>query len=109
VIDDGLTNAVRVGDLRLLAHPDSVVHDRAEVLDEVAVQIRRDRRDDLVDEDIDACIRGARRPRREREAGPCRGSPQEMSSVHSVLRARATVVHEGARVQGRQSARAPAW
>ena len=49
------------GNLRFLADPDAVVDDAAEVLDEMPVEIRRDRSDRLVEEDVDARI-----------GGPCR-------------------------------------
>ena len=56
VIDQRLADASRVGDLRLLADPDAVVDDAAEMLDEVSVQIGRHRADAFVDQDLDARI-----------------------------------------------------
>src|SRR6478609_6908031 len=41
-VDDGLPDPLSVGDLRAFADPDAVVDDAAEVLGEVAIEIRHD-------------------------------------------------------------------
>src|SRR5215475_14415147 len=47
--DDRLPDAADVGNLRVLAYPDSVVDHAAQMLDEMAVDFRRDSADRLVE------------------------------------------------------------
>ena len=78
-VDEVLADAVDVGDLRVLANPDAVVDDSAEMLDEVTVDLRRDGADGLGGEDLDVRVdlRGLREQRRrtesERGGGECAG------------------------------------
>src|SRR5262245_13029036 len=49
LFDQRASDAADVGNFRFLAHPNAVVDDAAKVLDEVAINFRRNRSDWLVD------------------------------------------------------------
>ena len=55
-VDEGLANAIDVGDFGAFANPDAVVDNAAELLDEVRVNLRRDGADGLSGKDVDARI-----------------------------------------------------
>ena len=83
VIDQRLADASRVGDLRLLADPDAVVDDAAEMLDEVSVEIGRHRTDAFVEQDLDARIGRVYAAGREHDArSGRRGQVEEVSTRH---------------------------
>src|SRR5436190_1773930 len=54
LVDERLANAADVRHLRVFTHPHAVVHDSAEVLDEVSVDLRRDRADRFADQNLEA-------------------------------------------------------
>jgi hypothetical protein len=67
-------HASSVGDARAFSHPHAVVDDAAKMLDEMTVEIGRDRRNRLVQKDVDACgdsarCPGGRRLHQRRQAG----------------------------------------
>ena len=64
LVDERLADAVDVGNLRVFADPDAVVHDAAEMLDEMAVQLGRDRADRLADQNLEARLGRLRARRR---------------------------------------------
>jgi hypothetical protein len=60
VIDNSFADAVYVRNLGVLANPKPVINDAAEVFGKVAVNVRRDRSQWLVDKDLDVRISSAR-------------------------------------------------
>ena len=66
----------------MLADPDAVVDDAAEVLDEVAVEISGDRADALVQQHVDARVGGARAARRQRRCCAGEGEADEIAAIH---------------------------
>src|SRR6185295_6778909 len=57
VVDEGFANAVVIRNFRLLAHPDAVVDHAAQMLNEVAVDIRGNGSNRLVEKYFNAGIR----------------------------------------------------
>src|ERR1019366_5960452 len=54
-----------VGDARVFAHPDAVVHHAAQIFDEVPIDLRRDRADGFIEQNVDARLGRLRRHARD--------------------------------------------
>ena len=60
LVHQRFADAADVGDLRLLADPDAVVDDAAEVFDEVAVEVGGDAADRFIEQDVEPRLGGLR-------------------------------------------------
>jgi hypothetical protein len=77
VVHELLPDAAEVGDPRIGADPDAVVDDTAEVLDEVAVDVRVDDRPRLRRVDLDLGVRGEQRAKAHERGNPGHGNGLE--------------------------------
>jgi hypothetical protein len=71
-VEQRLANAADVGNLRVLADPDAVVDDAAEVFDEVTAEVGCDAADRFVEKDVQPPVDGLRR-RAARRLRECAG------------------------------------
>ena len=62
LVDQFLANAIHVRDFRVLAYPDSVINHSAQILGEMAVDIRGNGAERLIEKDIDPRVRVGLRP-----------------------------------------------
>src|SRR5439155_4419940 len=72
LVDERLADPIDVRNLRVLADPDAVVDDAAEVLGEMAVQLRVDGANRLVDQNFQTRVGGLRANRRHASADRAR-------------------------------------
>ncbi|HZA51112.1 MAG TPA: hypothetical protein VE549_10235 [Myxococcaceae bacterium] len=82
MVNQRAANAAGVGNPRAFADPDAAVHDPAQVLDEVSVQIGRHRANLFTQENLDMRVRGAAAAWRGDGGGSRQGDLEELATIH---------------------------
>ena len=91
-VDQFFANSIDVGNFRVGAHPHTVVHHAAQILREMAVDVRRNRPQRFVGQHFDSGVRGIRlrpRPRKRNLSGkncpgPRQACAQKLTPFHHV-------------------------